>query len=65
MPQYVVGHRRRMAAIQERLRSLTGIHLAGNAYSGIGISDAIRTGEAAARETTAELKCLAPQPSSL
>jgi protoporphyrinogen/coproporphyrinogen III oxidase len=65
MPQYVVGHRRRMAGIQERLQSVRGIHLAGNAYSGIGISDAIRTGEAAAREAAAELALLAqPQPTS-
>ncbi len=50
MAQYVVGHHRRMLAIQERLQHLAGICLAGNGYSGIGISDAIRTGETAARE---------------
>jgi oxygen-dependent protoporphyrinogen oxidase len=55
MAQYVVGHHQRLLAIQERLRHVPGIHLAGNAYSGIGIPDVIRTGEAAARESTADL----------
>lgn len=55
MAQYVVGHHRRLEAIHERLLQAPGIHLAGNAYSGIGISDAIRTGEAAAREALASL----------
>ncbi len=48
MPQYTVGHARRLAAIQESIMNLPGIFLAGNAYSGIGISDCIRTGRAAA-----------------
>ncbi|MGH9454344.1 MAG: protoporphyrinogen/coproporphyrinogen oxidase, partial [Terriglobia bacterium] len=50
MPQYNVGHERRLAAIHEGLGNLRGIFLAGNAYSGIGISDCIRTGKAAAQE---------------
>ena len=65
MAQYVVGHHRHLDAIRERLQHLHGIHLAGNGYSGIGISDAIRTGEAAAREAAAELSRVAqPQPAS-
>ncbi|HEV2424152.1 MAG TPA: protoporphyrinogen oxidase [Terriglobia bacterium] len=55
MAQYVVGHHRRLEVIRERLRHLPGIHLAGNAYSGIGVPDAIRTGESAAREALAGL----------
>lgn len=55
MAQYIVGHHRRLEAIRECLQQLPGIHLAGNAYSGIGIPDAIRTGEAAAGEATAGL----------
>lgn len=55
MAQYVVGHHRRLEAIRERLLHLHGIHLAGNAYSGIGIPDAIRTGQTASREATADL----------
>ena len=48
MPQYVVGHADRMAFIQDRLKQWPGLYAAGNAYSGIGISDCIRTGRAAA-----------------
>jgi oxygen-dependent protoporphyrinogen oxidase len=55
MAQYVVGHRRRLEAIRARLRHVRGVHLAGNAYSGIGIPDVIRTGQTASREATADL----------
>ncbi len=48
MAQYVVGHAERIAAIQEELAKHPGLFLAGNAYSGIGISDCVRTGRAAA-----------------
>jgi oxygen-dependent protoporphyrinogen oxidase len=48
MAQYAVGHGGRMSAIAERLQDLPGLYLAGNAYSGIGISDCIRTGRSAA-----------------
>jgi oxygen-dependent protoporphyrinogen oxidase len=47
MPQYAVGHLERVARIRERAAVL-GIHLAGNAYEGVGIPDCIRSGEAAA-----------------
>jgi len=55
MAQYVVGHHRHLEAIRERLLRVPGIHLAGNAYSGIGIPDAIRTGQIAAQESVREL----------
>ena len=48
MPQYHVGHVDRVKRIQERVASLPGLALAGNAYSGVGIPDCIRSGEAAA-----------------
>ena len=50
MAQYPVGHRGRISAIEGRLQDLPGLYLAGNAYSGIGISDCIRTGKAAAEK---------------
>jgi protoporphyrinogen/coproporphyrinogen III oxidase len=48
MPQYHVGHLARVKRIEERLAALPGIVLAGNAYTGLGIPDCIRSGEAAA-----------------
>lgn len=49
MAQYTVGHAARVASTREILRALPGLHLAGNAYDGIGIPDCVRTGRAAAR----------------
>jgi oxygen-dependent protoporphyrinogen oxidase len=49
MAQYPVGHAEHVRRIQSQLEELPGIYLAGNAYSGIGISDCIRTGRAAAQ----------------
>jgi oxygen-dependent protoporphyrinogen oxidase len=48
MPQYHVGHLERIKRIRERLAALPGLALAGNAYSGLGIPDCIRSGEQAA-----------------
>jgi protoporphyrinogen/coproporphyrinogen III oxidase len=44
MAQYTVGHQQRVSAIAVRLRLNQGLHLAGNAYHGIGIPDCIRGG---------------------
>jgi len=48
MAQYTVGHRDRLARIEARAAALPGLHLAGNAYTGIGIPDCIRMGKQAA-----------------
>jgi protoporphyrinogen/coproporphyrinogen III oxidase len=53
MAQYVVGHQERLRAINSEVEILPGIYLAGNAYSGIGLSDCIRTGRAAAERALA------------
>ncbi len=42
MPQYVVGHSQRYARIKQLLEQYPGLHLAGNAYDGVGIPDCIR-----------------------
>jgi len=56
MAQYTVGHGARLDEIRERLKSLPGLYLAGNAYEGIGVPDCIRTGRQAA------LQALSRQP---
>lgn len=48
MAQYVVGHEARMKTVAEKLEKHPGLYLAGNALLGIGISDCIRAGRAAA-----------------
>jgi oxygen-dependent protoporphyrinogen oxidase len=48
MPQYLVGHRERVARIEAALPA--GIVVAGNAYGGVGVADTVRrAGEAAER----------------
>jgi oxygen-dependent protoporphyrinogen oxidase len=49
MAQYAVGHQERMKRIHERVATLPGLHLVGNAYDGIGIPDCIRLGRKAAK----------------
>jgi len=48
MLQYVTGHHERVKTIQRQLENHTGLFLAGNAFSGVGISDCIRSARAAA-----------------
>jgi oxygen-dependent protoporphyrinogen oxidase len=48
MPQYVVGHRARLARIDEGLARLPGLALAGASYQGVGIPDCIASGWRAA-----------------
>ena len=48
MPQYHLGHIERVERIEQRATALPGLVLAGNAYTGLGIPDCIRSGEAAA-----------------
>ncbi len=49
MAQYNVGHEDRIMRITNLIQKYPRIYLAGNAYSGIGLSDCIRTGREAAQ----------------
>lgn len=42
MPQYSVGHAKRVERIRDELARLPGVHLIGNAYEGVGIPDCVR-----------------------
>src|SRR5947199_6717631 len=44
MPQYLVGHLERLAAIDERLARWPGLFLTGAGYRGVGIPDCIHDG---------------------
>jgi oxygen-dependent protoporphyrinogen oxidase len=48
MPQYTVGHTIRIGELEARMDGISGLHLAGNAYHGIGIPDCVRSGKRAA-----------------
>jgi len=54
MAQYTVGHQKRVERMEAILQNIPGLHVAGNAYRGIGIPDCVKMGkEAAARITSA------------
>lgn len=50
MAQYTVGHGERIRELEARLGSIPGLHVAGNAYHGIGVPDCIRMGKEAAEQ---------------
>ena len=50
LPQYTVGHDERICRLETLARSWPGLHLVGNAYHGVGLSDLIREGRATARK---------------
>jgi len=52
MAQYTVGHEQRVQRIESILTGISGLHLAGNAYYGIGIPDCIKMGKEAAAKIT-------------
>jgi protoporphyrinogen/coproporphyrinogen III oxidase len=59
MAQYTVGHQQRVARIEDLVRAIPGLNLAGNAYHGIGIPDCVRMGQEAATKISAAYK---PEP---
>ncbi len=42
IPQYTLGHEARVKAIRDGLVALPGVVVAGNAYAGVGLNDAVR-----------------------
>ncbi len=43
IPQYTVGHSRRLLALDERLDGLPGLFLTGNAFFGVGLNDCVNS----------------------
>jgi oxygen-dependent protoporphyrinogen oxidase len=50
MPQYTVGHAPRIAEVEARVAAIPGLHLAGNAYHGVGIPDCVRSAKLASEK---------------
>jgi oxygen-dependent protoporphyrinogen oxidase len=55
MPQYLLGHRERVARIEAAAAEHPGVFLAGNALHGVGLPDCIVSGERAATAAAAHL----------
>ena len=53
IPQYTVGHGKRLQALEELLRAHPGLILTGNSYRGIGLNDCVAAAERAADEALA------------
>jgi oxygen-dependent protoporphyrinogen oxidase len=45
LPQYEVGHVERVRAIEDRMASFPGLHLAGNSYHGLSVSKVVEQAE--------------------
>jgi oxygen-dependent protoporphyrinogen oxidase len=55
MAQYGLGHGERVERIKKLVSQKPGLTLAGNAYSGIGVPDCVRSGSEAAAEILAQI----------
>jgi oxygen-dependent protoporphyrinogen oxidase len=58
IPQYTLGHDKRLARIEARLREHPGLFLAGNSYRGVSINACIEEAPAVARRVAAHLQTL-------
>jgi protoporphyrinogen/coproporphyrinogen III oxidase len=56
MPQYLVGHVQRVAAIRKRLAQESNLELIGNAYDGVGIPQCVRGAKQAATRLMERLR---------
>ena len=55
MPQYTVGHLDRVAEIERLEARVAGLALAGNAYRGVGVPNALESGERAVTKVLGDL----------
>jgi len=55
MAQYTVGHSARVDRVKSLVAQTPGLALAGNAYSGIGVPDCVRTGQEAVDKLMVDL----------
>jgi oxygen-dependent protoporphyrinogen oxidase len=56
IPQYVVGHAKRLTALAERLTEHPGLILTGNSYRGIGLNDCVAAAQRASDEALSLLR---------
>ncbi|GAA4236697.1 protoporphyrinogen oxidase [Actinomadura meridiana] len=55
IPEYPVGHVRRVADVLRDVAASGGLHVAGNTYHGVGINDCVRDARRVAADVTADL----------
>jgi oxygen-dependent protoporphyrinogen oxidase len=54
MPQYTLGHLKRVELIEERSTQIPGLALAGGSYRGVGVPNCIESGERAVSKVLGE-----------
>ena len=64
MPQLETGHEGRVTAIREAVSRHAGLALAGNYFTGVGVPDSVRSGEAAAEAILGFARSAAPEGST-
>jgi oxygen-dependent protoporphyrinogen oxidase len=52
IPQYLVGHAQRLAAIEQKLAAFPSLILTGNAFRGVSLNDCVLNAEKTAQEVT-------------
>lgn len=57
IPQYTVGHGKRLEGLSGLLEKQPGLVLTGNSYRGIGLNDCVAAAHKGAEEALAQLKC--------
>ncbi|MCM2265502.1 MAG: protoporphyrinogen oxidase [Desulfuromonadales bacterium] len=55
IPQYLSGHARRLAAIDDRLQAHAGLFVTGNAFFGVGLNDCVHAANRAAEQVAKRL----------
>jgi oxygen-dependent protoporphyrinogen oxidase len=55
IPQYLVGHARRVAAVGEILQGHPGLFVTGNAFFGVGLNDCVHAANRAAEQVVKHL----------
>ena len=56
MPQYTVGHLKRVETIEDRVEANPGLYVVGASYKAVGVGDCINAGSQAAEKALAHLK---------
>lgn len=56
IPQYTVGHAKRVAAVNARLPQLPGLFVTGNAFGGVGLNDCVNAANLAGKQVVDALQ---------
>jgi oxygen-dependent protoporphyrinogen oxidase len=57
IPQYIVGHGKRLEALTGMVGRHSGLVLTGNSYRGIGLNDCVAAAHRGAEEALAQIQC--------